>query len=92
MMSDIVLTQDLINNFIEGVAGVKHSQLMLLGEYPLKSGWKERLIGKKIALEEYEMLVRSKGQYLNNGKLKKELNDHVRLKKAYLKELIANGL
>jgi T5orf172 domain len=66
----VTLGKEEINAFIEGQSGIKHSQLMLLKEYPARSGWKNRLLGTKITNREYDLLVRSKGIYLDNGQLK----------------------
>ena len=91
-MEEITLSDDNIKNFIEGDIGIKHSQLMLLDEYPMKKGWKERLLGKSISKEIYDMLVRSKGEYLNNTKLKKHLGNEIELIAVYEKELRSHGL
>lgn len=65
----IILDKEKISKFITGYAGIKHSQLMLLDEYPMKTGWKKRLIGKVITEREFDLLVKSKGVNLDNRQL-----------------------
>jgi len=83
----MTLDADNIKGFIEGHIGIKHSQLILLNEYPLRAGWKERIIGKRILTIHYELLVKSTGIYLNNDRLLRCQYDEPRLIQVYLEEL-----
>lgn len=66
LVNIITLDKDKIAAFIVGDIGIKHSQLMLLGEYPMRTGWRKRLTGLKINEWEFKLLARSKGMYFDN--------------------------
>ena len=58
MNREIVITKCRLDKVSAGVLALKKQQLHLLGEsYPASSGWKERIIGKRITLRDYCLLV-----------------------------------
>jgi hypothetical protein len=76
-----------LDEIIEGDSGVKHSQLAILGAYPLRSGWKRNLIGTFVTFRRLELARLSKGKYLKNERIIPCLYDEARLIQVYEEEL-----
>ena len=76
-----------LDELTEGVTGIKHSQLAILGVYPLRTGWKNLIVGTLIASRRLELAKMSKGKYLSNKKIVPVIYDEARLIKVYEEEL-----
>jgi hypothetical protein len=63
----IILTKELLEDNLTGGKGFKRNQALALGEvYPIKKGWKERVIGKEFTQQQVDEFI-SAG---NNSKVK----------------------
>lgn len=89
---ELVISYEVLPHFFSSLNHVKHSQLMLLGEYPMRKNWAQRIIGKVISKRDFELLSRSKDVCLNNRKLKKFLDNVPKFLEVYDKELLKQGL
>jgi len=54
----VIMTEELIRAGMKAGCGLKKPQARILGEtMPLKSGWLERSIGKRLTSEEYDQFL-----------------------------------
>jgi len=72
MTQKIILTKELLEENLTGRSGFNRKQALALGEvYPLKTGWKDRLINKEFTAQQISRFI-SAGKNKNKNKKTKE--------------------
>jgi hypothetical protein len=72
MSKKIILTKELLEENLTGRSGFKRKQALALGEvYPLKTGWKDRVINKEFTAQQISNFISAGKNKKTKGKIKK---------------------